>query len=120
MPEKPNYEELEQRLQELMQESSEHKQTEKKLRDTEDYLRSVFRVAPVGIGVVINREFKQVNERICDMTGYYKEELIGQNARILYPSDEDYKYVGREKYRQISKQHRNCGDTLEAQGRVYY
>jgi PAS domain S-box-containing protein/putative nucleotidyltransferase with HDIG domain len=37
------------------------------------------------------------------MTGYTQEELVGQNARILYPSDEDYEYVGREKYRQIQE-----------------
>jgi PAS domain S-box-containing protein len=33
------------------------------------------------------------------MTGYSGEELIGQDARILYPSDEEYQRVGTEKYR---------------------
>ena len=102
MPKKPTYEELEQRIQELEQESVEHKHTEKALRDSEDHLQSVFRTAPTGIGVVSDRVLKQANERICEMTGYLEEELIGQKARILYPSDEDYEYVGREKYKQIS------------------
>ena len=35
------------------------------------------------------------------MTGYAREELIGQNARMLYPDDEAYAYVGREKHDQI-------------------
>jgi PAS domain S-box-containing protein len=35
------------------------------------------------------------------MTGFNREELIGHDARIFYPSDEAYDYVGREKYAQI-------------------
>ncbi len=101
MAKKPTYEELEPRVQESVQETSEHKQTEKKLRDTKEYLQSVFRVAPIGIGVAINRVFKQVNKRICEMTGYSERELIGRNARILYPSNEDYETVGREKGKQL-------------------
>jgi len=27
------------------------------------------------------------------MTGYTEEELKGQSARILYPTDEDFEYV---------------------------
>jgi PAS domain S-box-containing protein len=68
----------------------------------EDELRSVFRAAPIGIGMVIDRVLKQVNKRMHEITGYSEEELIGQNARILYPNDEEYEYVGREKYEQIS------------------
>ena len=56
---------------------------------------------PTGIGVVSDRVFLQVNEKICEMTGYTAEELIGQNSRMLYLTQEDYEYVGREKYRQI-------------------
>jgi PAS domain S-box-containing protein len=51
--------------------------------------------------VVIDRVLKQVNQRICEMLGYAQEELIDRNARILYPSDEEYENVGREKYGQI-------------------
>jgi len=79
----------------------ERKQAEIALKESEEQLSSVFRIAPTGIGVVIDRVLKQVNARICEMTGYAEEELINQNARILYPSDEDYEYVGREKYRQL-------------------
>jgi len=71
------------------------------LRDSEDRLRSVFRVAPIGIGVVVDRVLKEVNEQACAMTGYPQEELLGQSSRILYPSDEEHETVGREKYGQI-------------------
>ena len=70
-------------------------------RQAEASLRSIFRVAPIGIGVVQNRVLTQVNDRICEMIGYAAEELVGQSARILYPTDEDFEFVGREKYLQI-------------------
>ena len=84
-------------------EITERKRAEEALRYSENTLSSLFRAAPTGIGLVSERKLLQVNQRICEMTGYAQEELVGQNARILYPSDEDYEYVGREKYRQISE-----------------
>ena len=86
------------------------KRAEEALRESEATLQSIFRAAPTGIGLVSNRVLMQVNQRICEMTGRSQEELIGQSARILYPSDQDYEYVGTEKYRQI--QERRVG-TLE-------
>lgn len=70
---------------------------------TEDArLRAIDRATPAGIGVVVRRVIKEVNDTLCQMTGYTRAELIGQSARILYPSVEDYEYVGREKYRQLA------------------
>ncbi len=70
---------------------------------TQDKLRSIFRVAPTGIGFVKNRIIQEVNPRVCEMTGYSEEELIGQSSRLLYPTDEEYNYVGSEKYNQIAR-----------------
>lgn len=82
---------------------TERKKAEEALRHSENTLSSIFRAAPTGIGLVSNRALLQVNQRICEMTGFSQEELVGQNARMLYPSDEDFEFVGREKYRQISE-----------------
>jgi len=38
------------------------------------------------------------------MLGYSRQELVGENARMLYPSQEDYEYVGQVKYDQIRQQ----------------
>jgi two-component system, cell cycle sensor histidine kinase and response regulator CckA len=80
------------------------KLAEEALRDSEKWMKSVFRVAPTGIGVVKDRMIVDVNPRICEMTACSREELIGSSARIFYPAQEDYEYVGKEKYLQISRQ----------------
>ncbi len=77
------------------------KMMEDALRDTESRLKGIIHIAPVGIGMVADRVLLQVNEKVCQMTGYSQEELIGKNARILYQNQEDFEFVGREKYGQI-------------------
>jgi PAS domain S-box-containing protein/putative nucleotidyltransferase with HDIG domain len=74
------------------------------VREREAKLESIFRSAPIGIGMVVDRVIQEVNLTLCQMTGYAREELIGNSARILYPTQEEFDYVGMEKYLQISQQ----------------
>ena len=83
---------------------TERKQAEEALRESEERMKSIFRAAPIGIGVVANRVLMDVNTRICEMTGYSREELVGSSARVLYPTQDDFDYVGTEKYRQIAEE----------------
>jgi two-component system cell cycle sensor histidine kinase/response regulator CckA len=80
---------------------TERKKSEEALREGEQRLQSVFRSVPVGIGVVVNRVFQQVNQRVCDICGYSESELLGRSSRMLYPDDEEYERVGGVKYEQI-------------------
>ena len=82
---------------------TERKRAEQALRESEERMKSIFRAAPIGIGVVTNRVLTDVNTRICEMTGYSREELVGSSARVLYPTQYDLDYVGTEKYRQIAE-----------------
>jgi PAS domain S-box-containing protein len=91
------------RLAVFVAEITERKQAEEALHQREATLKSIFRAAPIGIGLVSNRVLKHVNDRICKMTGYSREELVEQSARILYPTNEDFEYVGSEKYAQIAQ-----------------
>ncbi len=85
----------------LHAELAERRHAETALAESERRLQSIFRVAPTGIGVVRDRIILEVNPRLCQMTGYNSEELVGMRARLLYPTEKDYVFVGSEKYRQI-------------------
>jgi PAS domain S-box-containing protein len=52
---------------------------------------------------VSDRILLEVNDRVCEMLGYGGEELANMDARVLYPTEEEYERVGREKYRQIEE-----------------
>ena len=75
-------------------------------------MQSIFRVAPTGIGVVKNRVLLYVNPKICEMIGYSQEELIGKSARMLYATQEEFEFVGREKYMQIAKHDTGSVETV--------
>jgi PAS domain S-box-containing protein len=79
------------------------KRMEDTLRKSESRLKSIFLAAPIGIGLISDRIVLQVNDRLCEMLGYSREELIGKSARIFYPTDDEFEFVGREKYDQISR-----------------
>ena len=111
MADKPTYEELEQKVKKLEKDVASFKQIEASLSESEATLRSIFRAAPTGIGMVCDRVIQQANERLCKITGYAKEELLGKSARILYGNDEDFEYVGREKYEQIREKHTGTVET---------
>ncbi len=110
------YTEMDERVQErtvaLRGEITERQQVEQTLLQSQQQLKSIFRVAPVGIGLVYTRVIQEANETLCRMTGYSREELVGQNARLLYPTEEEYESVGREKYRQIAERGTGTVETL--------
>ena len=89
-------------LQGIARDITANKQAEEALRLSEEKLQSIFRAAPIGIGVVVNRVLIEVNPRFCEMIGYAKEELIGKSSRLLYLTDEEYESVGSAKYKQIA------------------
>ena len=78
-------------------------QSEKSLRDNEQLLNSIFRSAPIGIGLVVNRIFLWTNEQLSEMTGYSTVELKNQSSRMLYPTDKEFEWVGDKKYKLITE-----------------
>ena len=72
-----------------------------KLADREAHLQTIMQTVPLGIGVVLVREFVEVNQGVCSMLGYAAEELIGQPTRMVYPDDVEYERVGLIKYAEI-------------------
>ncbi|NNJ92030.1 MAG: PAS domain S-box protein, partial [Gammaproteobacteria bacterium] len=64
---------------------------------------AILNAAPIGIGLVKDRVFEWVSERFLKMLGYTEAEVLQKNSRFIYPSEEEYLRVGREKYAQIDK-----------------
>ncbi len=64
------------------------------LAEREHLLTSIFRAAPVGIGMAVHRVIKEANQRLCEITGYVREELLEMNTRAFYATEEEYARVG--------------------------
>ena len=69
---------------------SQRKKTEEKLIESENTLQSLFAAAPIGICLLKDRAFQWINTKMADILGYTKEELVGQNTRMLYDTEEEY------------------------------
>jgi PAS domain S-box-containing protein len=86
-------------------------QAEEALRKNEATLQSLFRAAPIGMGLLHNRVFALVNEQMTRITGYSSEELVGQSARKLYTDDAEFERVGAVKYSNMSELGFGCVET---------
>jgi PAS domain S-box-containing protein len=85
----------------LRREITNRKRMEKRLRESEGYMKSVLKAAPIGIGLVKNRLLEWLSDRMCEMLGYSEGELVGRSARVAYETEEEFERVGRVKYSQI-------------------
>ncbi|MHC1727426.1 MAG: PAS domain S-box protein [Syntrophobacteraceae bacterium] len=89
---------------------AQRRQAEEQLLESESTLQSIFKAAPIGIGLICNRVLVQVNDRMCEMVQYSREELTGSSIRLLYPDQDEFRRVCKDHYDQISQ----CGtSTIE-------
>jgi len=66
------------------------KHAELALKENMALLQATLGAVPVGIVRVRNRILLEVSDTMAQMLGYRREELVGQNSRILYATDEEY------------------------------
>jgi len=97
--------------QKLLASAQQMAESEEALRTRQAKLDGIFRAAPVGIGLLVNRVFKEVNGQVCSMTGYPRKALLEKSSRLLYRTQEDYDFVGREKYEQIAEHGKGTVET---------
>lgn len=71
------------------------KQVEGLLRQQQALLQGIYLAVPVGIGLVHNRILKDCNQRLCQMIGYDRQQIMGRDSRFLYLTDQEYDRVGR-------------------------
>lgn len=65
-------------------------------------LQAIFKTTSVGFGVLVNRVFKEANDACCQILGYPREELIGNETRMLYPTDQEYQAV-EQAYQRVTE-----------------
>jgi PAS domain S-box-containing protein len=58
-----------------------------------DY-RLAFDMAPVGLVLSRNRAIMDCNQRLCEMFGATRDQLVTQSFRVLYPSAAEYERTG--------------------------
>ncbi len=81
----------------------EMKATDLLLKDSEERLQSIFSAAPVGIGLIVKGIILEVNDAFCEMTGFHRNELIGSDGKIIFPTIEEFEFKERESTRQIAE-----------------
>ena len=73
------------------------------LRESEQRIGSILHATPIGLGMMRKRVFTEVNEAMMLITGYCREELIGQSSRMLYRSDDEFEQVNHQSDAKISE-----------------
>jgi two-component system cell cycle sensor histidine kinase/response regulator CckA len=95
MAKKPTYEELKQRVRELEKEVSQLKQTKRVLEQSEEKYRGLVENSFDGIFVQKGTTIIFANQRLNEMLGYEKDELVGLDHWIVYHPD--YREVTRKR-----------------------
>ncbi len=101
----------------LKAEMVEREQVAEVLRRNEAKLKSIFKAAPVGIGVITDGIITEANEGLCAMTAYSRQELLNQTDRLLYPTEAGYEVVGLETHRDQLQRDCHYRDGLAVQRR---
>jgi len=86
MPEKPSYEEMEKRIRQLEQESSDSRQVKEALRLSEEKYRTVLdSIEEAYFEVDLKGNYTFFTDSLCVILGYSRDELMGKNNRNYMP-----------------------------------
>ncbi|PIQ07830.1 MAG: hypothetical protein COW71_14900 [Ignavibacteriales bacterium CG18_big_fil_WC_8_21_14_2_50_31_20] len=66
-----------------------------KLRNSENKLQKIFDILQVGAGLLSGRNIVEVNNKMCELIGYSREELVGYSSRKIYKSEEHFLNFGK-------------------------
>ncbi len=74
----------------IVHDITQRKKLEQKVIESERLFRTVIEQTIDGMGMANQAgEYVMVNQAICDMTGYSRQELLGENLMLLLAEDED-------------------------------
>jgi len=81
---------------------TDRKRAEASLRESEERFRQAFEHAPIGMAIGdMQGHFLHVNQALCEITGYRREELLAPDfdfLRITHPDDREY---NRQSYQRL-------------------
>lgn len=80
-------------IQVIVQDITERRAAEEQLRESEAMQRGILEASPIGIGLIRGQKIQWVSDRICEMSGYSTEELVGQSPLLTAPNDEEYRRI---------------------------
>ena len=68
------------------------------LKESEQKMRKIVTAAPVCLAVIKDRRYIEINERLENLLGYTKGELVGSCVKVHYETQDEYERAGRELY----------------------
>jgi len=71
---------------------------------SESRLKVLLQSAPVGIFMLVDWVFVEVNDRLCELTGYPLESLLGQSARLVFTCEAEFLRIGQEVYATLARE----------------
>ncbi|MFP4142339.1 MAG: PAS domain S-box protein [Thermoplasmata archaeon] len=88
----------------LVEDISEKKEMEERLKESEEKYRALIESAFAGIGITdFQNNITFVNDKFADMLGYGKEELVGKNLREIAPEEELVKFEKETEKRKVGR-----------------
>lgn len=101
---------------ETIREVTGQRRVERELRETVEKMAGIFRAAPIGIGMMVNEIFTEANDRLCEILGYTRDDLIGRHVRLLFPGEDDYEAARCEALAQVKNTGRFTLETVARRG----
>jgi PAS domain S-box-containing protein len=96
----------------VVMDATERRQAEKAILASEQMLKRILAASPVGVGLSVNRKMIWVNEAWAGMFGFADaSDAVGQLARDVYESEEDYIRAGAALYKDLARGSINEIDT---------
>ncbi len=87
----------------MFRDVTERKRAEESLRKSDARFKNLFENSPLGVFLLKDRKFTDVNPAFCEISGYSREELIGHSVVMGYKDEEEFERVGKFIYEEVEK-----------------
>lgn len=81
------------------------------IQKNEQLLNNIMQTAPFGVVFAKNRIIEWCNDRVCQILGYTKEEIIGSSTKKFYETEEEFNRVGKKLYEGLAGNNMNWVET---------